>query len=84
MLMLTGTVRACVTIPASVNRKTGDIYPERLALQIEDFDDRGLVQMHTLYVPDLAPFAEKIGEKIHVAVKAWAKGAPVNLSYGVA
>lgn len=82
MLMLTGTVRACVTIPETTNRKTGEVYPERLALQVEDFDERGLVQMHTLYVPDLTPFADKIGDKIHVPVKAWAKGATVNLSYG--
>lgn len=84
MLMLTGIVRACVVIPATSNRKTGEVYEERKALQIEDEDERGLVQMHTLYVPDLGPFQAKIGEKIHVPVRAWAKGAAVNLSYGAA
>lgn len=84
MLILTGTVRACVTIPSTVNRKTAEVYPERLALQVEDTDERGLVQMHTLYVPDLTPFVERIGEKINVPVKAWARSATVNLSYGAA
>lgn len=81
MIMLSGVVRACVVIPATTNRKTGEVYEERKALQVEDVDDRGLVQMHTLYVPDLGPFKDKVGQKINVPVKPWARGAAVNLSY---
>jgi len=32
-------------------------------------------------VPDIAPFAGKVGEQISVPVRAWAPGAAVNLSF---
>lgn len=81
MLTLTGTIRATATIGGGVNRKTGEVIPTRPVLQIEGLDSRGLVQLYTLTVPDLAPFAGKVGEQISVPVRAWAPGAAVNLSY---
>jgi hypothetical protein len=44
-------------------------------------DGRGLVKVDTITVPDLAPFAEKVGQRVNVPVRAWATGQPVNLVY---
>ena len=81
MLTLTGTIRAAVTLGGAVNRKTGEMIPARPVLQIEGVDTRGLVQVYTLTVPDLAPYADKVGKSISVPVRAWAVGATVNLSF---
>ena len=81
MLTLTGTIRAAATIGGGINRKTGEAIPQRPVLQIEGLDNRGLVQLYTLTVPDLKPFQGKVGEQISVPVRAWAPGAAVNLSY---
>lgn len=81
MLTLTGTIRATATLGGGINRKTGQIIPERDVLQIEGLDPRGLVQLYTLTVPDLKPYEGRVGETIAVPVRAWAQGAAVNLSY---
>ena len=81
MLTLTGTIRATATLGGGTNRKTGEIIPERAVLQVEGLDSRGLVQLYTLTVPDLAPYAGKVGQEISVPVRAWAAGAAVNLAY---
>lgn len=81
MLTLTGTIRAATTIGGGVNRKTGEAIPRRPVLQVEGLDSRGLVQLYTLTVPDLAPYEGKVGQQITVPVRAWAAGAAVNLSY---
>ena len=81
MLTLTGTIRATAQIGGGVNRKTGEVIPVRDVLQVEGLDNRGLVQLYTLTVPDLAKYAGKVGEQITVPVRAWATGAAVNLSY---
>ncbi len=84
MLTLSGTLRTAQAIPAKTNAKTGEVYPARSVLQVEYTDERGLVQLATLNVPDLAEFAGKEGKPISVPVRAWAKGAVVNLTYGAA
>lgn len=81
MLTLTGTVRAATVVGGGINRKTGEVVPPRNVLQVEGLDSRGLVQLYTLTVPDLAPFEGKTGERISVPVRAWAPGASVSLSY---
>lgn len=81
MLTLTGKIRAATTIGGGTNRKTGEVYPTRPILQVEGLDSRGLVQLYTLTVPDLAPYEGKVGQEISVPVRAWAQGASVNLSY---
>lgn len=81
MLTLTGTIRATATIGGGTNRKTGEVIPTRDVLQIEGLDSRGLVQLYTLTVPNLADYAGKVGERISVPVRAWAPGASVSLSY---
>lgn len=81
MLTLTGTIRATATVGGGVNRKTGEVIPTRDVLQIEGLDSRGLVQLFTLTVPNLADYAGKVGERISVPVRAWAPGAQVSLSY---
>jgi len=81
MLTLTGIIRATATLGGGTNRKTGEVIPQRDVLQVEGLDSRGLVQLYTLTVPDLAMYAGKVGESITVPVRAWAAGAAVNLSY---
>jgi hypothetical protein len=81
MLTLTGVIRAATTLGGGTNKKTGEVIPERPVLQVEGLDNRGLVQLYTLTVPDLKPYEGKVGTKVSVPVRAWASGAPVNLSY---
>lgn len=83
MLTLTGTIRAAQVLPAQKLR-TGEMTTARPVLQIEGLDERGLVQLYTLTVPDITPFEGKVGDRISVPVRAWAKGASVNLMYGAA
>jgi hypothetical protein len=84
MLTLTGTIRSALTLGGGINRKTGEQIPLRPVLQVEGLDNRGLVQVFTLTVPDLHPYEGRIGEQISVPVRAWASGAPVNLAYEAA
>jgi len=81
MLTLTGIIRAATTVGGGINRKTGEAIPLRPVLQIEGLDNRGLVQLYTLTVPDVSLYATKIGKSISVPVRAWAPGAVVSLSY---
>lgn len=81
MLTLTGTIRAATTLGGGINRKTGELIPQRPVLQVEGMDARGLVQIYTLTVPDLKPYADAVGTTISVPVRAWAPGATVNLAY---
>lgn len=81
MLTLTGVIRATATIGGGLNRKTGEVIPQREVLQVEGLDSRGLVQLFTLTVPDASKYASKVGEQISVPVRAWAPGASVVLSY---
>ena len=81
MLTLTGAIRATAVIGGGMNRKTGEVIPQRSVLQVEGLDSRGLVQLYTLTVPDLAVYEGKVGNEITVPVRAWAQGSPVNLSY---
>lgn len=80
MLTLTGTIRAAQVLPGTTLR-SGEVIKPRSVLQIEGLDARGLVQLFTLTVPDLGSYEGKVGERITVPVKAWAKGATVNLAY---
>lgn len=81
MLTLTGTVRAVVELGGGTNRKTGELIPVRQVVQVEGTDNRGLVVMHTLTVPDARQFFGKEGTVITLPVRAWATGVPVNLAY---
>ena len=81
MLTLSGTIRAAATIGGGVDKKTGEIRPTRPVLQVEGLDNRGLVQIYTLTVPNLSLYEGKVGEQISVPVRAWAMGAVVNLSF---
>lgn len=81
MLTLSGTIRAAATIGGGIDKKTGELRALRPVLQIEGLDNRGLVQLYTLTVPDLLPYNGKVGEQISVPVRAWTTGGQVNLSY---
>jgi hypothetical protein len=81
MLHLSGTLRAAQEVGGGVNRKTGEAIPVRCVLQIEDLDDRGLVDLHTITVPDLKPYRDCVGGQVSVPVRAWAVGTPVQFSH---
>jgi hypothetical protein len=81
MLTLTGTIRAVATLGGGINRKTGEVIKERPVLQVEGLDNRGLVQIFTLTVPDISDYVGKVGERISVPVRAWTPGGTVNLAY---
>lgn len=80
MLILQGILRAATTLGGST-KKTGEVIPLRPVLQVETIDGRGLVQMSTITVPDLAPYSDKIGKTINLPVRAWATGTPVNFVF---
>lgn len=81
MLTLTGTIRAATTLPGTVNKKTGEAYPARNVLQIEGTDNRGLVQVYTLTVPNIDKFTQDIGKTVAVPVRAWVSGNAVQYSF---
>lgn len=81
MLKLTGIIRAATVIGGGIDKATGEVRAKRPVLQVEGLDNRGLVQLYTLTVPDLALYEGRVGEQISVPVRAWAKGATVNLSF---
>jgi len=81
MLTLTGILRAATVLPGRTNGKTGEIIKARPVLQIEGLDNRGLVQLVTLTVPDVSAFMEKTGQTISVPVRAWAPGVTVGFTY---
>lgn len=81
MLILQGVLRAATTLGGGTNKKTGEVVPERSVLQIETMDNRGLVQMDTITVPSLAPFAEKVGSQVNLPVRAWVNGQKVGFVY---
>jgi hypothetical protein len=81
MLILQGLLRAATTLGGGVNKKTGEVIPERKVLQIETLDGRGLVEVKTITVPDLKAFEGKTGQQINLPVRAWATGTPVNFMY---
>jgi hypothetical protein len=82
MLTFTGTLRGCAVLGGGINRKTNQPVPLRSVIQVEAPDERGLIQLHTITVPDHAPFEAKVGELVNVPVRAWAAGTPVNFAYG--
>jgi hypothetical protein len=81
MLILQGILRAATTLGGGTNKKTGEVIPARDVLQIETVDGRGLVEVKTITVPDLAGYPEKVGQKVNLSVRAWATGTPVNFVY---
>ena len=81
MLILRGTLRAATQLGGQTNRKTGEIVPLRDVLQVESTDNRGLVQVNTITVPDHKAYADKVGQVINLPVRAWATGGPVNFVF---
>ena len=81
MLILRGTLRAATQLGGGTNRKTGELIPLRDVLQVETTDNRGLVQLNTITVPDHRSYADKVGQVINLPVRAWATGGPVNFVF---
>lgn len=81
MLILRGTLRAATQIGGGTSKKTGEVFPLRDVLQVETTDNRGLVKMDTITVPDHRAYADKIGQVVNLPVRAWAAGAAVNFVF---
>ena len=81
MLILQGTLRAATTNGGGTSKKTGEVIPRRNVLQVETQDNRGLVQMDTITVPELESFQAKVGQTINLPVRAWANGGKVGFVY---
>ena len=81
MLILQGTLRAATVLGGGINKKTGEVIPERSVLQVETTDNRGLVKMDTITVPSLDGYTGKIGQVVNIPVRAWATDQPVNFVY---
>lgn len=81
MLILQGTLRSATVLGGSTNRKTGEVIPARPVLQVETTDHRGLVEMHTITVPSVDGFADKVGKRVNLPVRAWAPAAKVGYVY---
>lgn len=81
MLTLRGTLRTAEQLGGGTNRKTGERIPLRSVVQIEAQDERGLVQLYTITVPDHGPYAALVGEPVNLPVRAWATGGPVNFVF---
>ena len=78
MLILQGVLRAATVLGGGTNKKTGEVIPQRPVLQIETTDQRGLVEMHTITVPDVSAFQDKVGKQVNLPVRAWAPQAKVG------
>jgi hypothetical protein len=70
-----------MTLPGSINKKTGEAIKPRDVLQIETLDGRGLVAMNTITVPEKDKYVSMIGQEVKLPVRAWATGQPVNYMY---
>jgi hypothetical protein len=81
MLTLSGVLRAATVVGGGVNKKTGEVIPQRSVLQIEGTDHRGLVQLHTLTVPTLDGFKGKEGDTVQLPVRAWSPNGQVNFVF---
>lgn len=81
MLILQGTLRAAMTLPGRTDKKTGELYKPRDVLQVETLDARGLVEIKTITVPELAAYESKVGQIVNVPVRAWASNAVVNFMF---
>jgi hypothetical protein len=80
-LLLEGTLQACGTTGGGTNKKTGEVIPLSHKIQIMDINDKGLCELQTLTVPDLAPYKDKVGQRVTVPVRAWAPGASVAFAF---
>ena len=81
MLILQGLLRAATTLPGRTDKKTGEIFKPRDVLQVEIVDGRGLTQISTITVPNLAKYPEQIGKTVNLPVRAWAQGQTVNFMF---
>lgn len=62
---------AATVLGGGTNRKTGEVIP-RPVLQIETTDERGLVEMHTITVPTVEGFGDKVGKLVKCLPQLWA------------
>ena len=82
MLLLRGILRAATQLGGTTNRKTGELIPLRDVLQVETTDNRGLVEVTTITVPDHKLYLEKVNQLVQLPVRAWApNGAKVGFVF---
>lgn len=79
-LYLEGILQGCGTTGGGINKKTGEAIPLSHKIQIMDTNDKGLSELVTLTVPDLAPYLGKLNQRVAVPVRAWSPGASVSFA----
>jgi hypothetical protein len=82
MLILRGKLRAVLDVPASTNKKTGEVYGAHTTLQIESVSKaRGVdkIELHNITVADAAKFRPMVDKPVEVPVRAYAPGQAVKL-----
>ena len=80
MLTLHGKLERALLIPASHNKKTGEVFQARSVVQVQVDDRRGLAQLVTLTVPDHRPYEGKEGQEVAFPVREYAPGAAVQFA----
>jgi hypothetical protein len=82
MLTLRGRLRAVMDVPATTNKKTGEVYAAHTTLQVESTAKvRGVekIELHNITVPDATKFRPMIDKPVEIPVRAYAPGQRVTL-----
>lgn len=81
-LILKGKLRAVLDVPATTNKKSGEVYAAYSQLQIEATAvSRGVekIELHNITVSDAKPYRDLVGKAVEVPVRAYAPGQRVSL-----
>lgn len=82
MLILRGKLRGVVDVPATTNKKTGEVYQAHTLVQIECLaSSRGVpkIELHNITVADPAKFKGQVDKEVEIPVRAYAPGQRVTL-----
>lgn len=82
MLILRGKLRAVLDVPATTNKKTGEIYAAHTTLQVESIaESRGVqkIELHNITVTNAVKYRELLDKQIDLPVRAYAPGQAVRL-----
>jgi len=82
MLTLRGKLRAVMDVPATTNKKTGEVYLAHTTLQVECLTSaRGVskIELHNITVPDATKYRALVDKPVEIPVRAYAPGHRVTL-----
>lgn len=82
MLILRGKLRAVLDVPATTNRKSGEVYAAHTQIQVESVGlSRGVqkIELHTITVADATKYRTMLEKDVDIPVRAYAPGGRVTL-----